>query len=533
MRRLTAPAPSLPPRAVLTHTYAPLNGTSHATPIVAGVAAVVASLLGAASADFYAGARLRGLLMASASPPTAGRLPFASGGRVNAGAAMGAAVAELGVALPSLRGRGAPSGASASLLVFQGFNEAWYAAASPASPDAVGEAIDISVRAVWQPDRPPSFAGFKYGGSALVALTARVRLNSTGVWSVKVRVLGGGSSGGGGSVHVRVGGEAVPMASSAGAGAFLLTGAGWLNFELRISHPDAAARYELLLRGPTEQHYAPYYDFASDGPATGHHLAPTGAPRVPLSAGLWQAFFNATAAAVPSSPPLTRLSLAAAAPGAAYAHAAVVRDAELLSLNHSTLLPGGMAPSALLGYLQSFTLPSSELEGPLLFHVACSGCQLYVDGQLVVDAYEPVDGGAPFVAKASPCVRLAAGAAHALVVRVVAAAAAAPDGFGVQLTYVRGCDPTGTRWPLGPLLYNPYVWEPDGAAAGYVGGLQCDVYNVPPPAAEPTLAAAEAPAPAYKARLPAGCGPVETLGGGCSAEWSFSLEVRRRWRLGV
>jgi subtilisin family serine protease len=76
----------------ITHNYAPQNGTSMATPVVAGVAAIALSILGANDGNFFKAAQLKSIIMNSAyrpalpsasSPP----LPFMTQARVNAGVA--------------------------------------------------------------------------------------------------------------------------------------------------------------------------------------------------------------------------------------------------------------------------------------------------------------------------------------------------------------------------------------------------------------------------------------------------------------
>ncbi len=80
---------------VISHTYGPLNGTSMATPIVTGAAAMTLSLLGAADGNFFKAAAARSLLMSSATLP-ATPLPWLSQSRINAGNAMLQAVNLLG-----------------------------------------------------------------------------------------------------------------------------------------------------------------------------------------------------------------------------------------------------------------------------------------------------------------------------------------------------------------------------------------------------------------------------------------------------
>ncbi|KAG1656865.1 hypothetical protein FOA52_008797 [Chlamydomonas sp. UWO 241] len=422
---------------VIRHTYAPATGTSYSTPIVAGAAATVVALLGAIDGNFYRGPQLRELLLGSTTS-TAASLPFGAG-RLNMGAAMHGASVSLGTSLPRLAG---DVSLPASTLSFPGFSEDWFAAVGPSSRDNASVVVDGgTARSLEAPSLPPIFTGWKYSGGALVALSARLRLNVSGVWGIKVSTLSAS-----GSTHLTVSGAALQMNAGTQAGALLLESTGYLDFELRISHPSASARYDLLLRGPTESKYAPYYDFLSSGPD------PAAVP-VARAAGLsapWQAFYNA---ADTSTQPLSPSSPASATPGVVYAHAGFALQDPATDLTAANLLPGAPA-SAVVGYLKACTRPDLAWAAPVSFHASCMGCQLLIDGVLLIDASEPITTGVR-VSKSSPCVTFAAGARpHEVTLRF---ALATPT--GVALSY-QVCTAGSARvaaaalLPLRGLLYN-------------------------------------------------------------------------------
>lgn len=86
---------------------------------------------------------------------------------------MHAAVGALGAALPAVAAGAMPGGGDRPVLT--GLVERWYVAAGATSAEAVGDALDVSVRAVERPGSPPTFQGFKVKPSSGVQGKAQFR----------------------------------------------------------------------------------------------------------------------------------------------------------------------------------------------------------------------------------------------------------------------------------------------------------------------------------------------------------------------
>ncbi len=206
---------------VISHTYGPLNGTSMATPIVTGAAAMTLSRLGAADGNFFKATAVRSLLMSSATLPQT-PLPWLTHSRVNAGNAMSQAATQLGATgawmgakedlsqpcfalhisttsvltrlsfavlstlSPLYAGTATPPSAT---LSFQGMVESYFNSGGNQYYSSINglQPFDTSIRNISSPTYPPNFTGFKYNAGVIVSYTSNLRLNASGVWGVKVR----------------------------------------------------------------------------------------------------------------------------------------------------------------------------------------------------------------------------------------------------------------------------------------------------------------------------------------------------------
>ncbi|KAG1672720.1 hypothetical protein FOA52_005198 [Chlamydomonas sp. UWO 241] len=503
---------------VIQHTYAPLNGTSQATPLTAGTAALVVSLLGAADGNYYRAVDVRALLLASSRLPTAGRLPWDSGSVVSAGGAVGETVKLLSRDLKPLSPLYDDSASPPVAMSFQGLVETYYAATGSqysASLDPNAVPVDQASRQIAFPQRPPVLTAFKYSSGVLATYTALARL-AGGIWGVQVESVTGDLA------FVFVNGQEVPLDTVTRKGVFTTTAQGWFLLEVRIPSTGVNTRYTLMTKGPNDDEFVQPYNLWGSPAAS--FLFPDRAPYVQLSS-VWLANY-----AIIDNATVSPATLGAQTNRAGYPLSAVVANPSA-SLA-ATLFPGpSPQPAAAAGFLTAFLMPRAAALRVQAFKISCNGCQLMIDGVVIIDAYQPLITGVG-VSGFSPCIDLGTGT-HQMEMRFalkppsassnlalsMGACSTAPTGYLLPT-------PTNFRALSSEQLYNPLVWDPKGCAdtigtAAYIGGLQCDVYS----SGRQTLSFAAAQSrPLYKVRLPACSGNTETLADTCDVAWDFTLE---------
>ncbi|GAX83058.1 hypothetical protein CEUSTIGMA_g10484.t1 [Chlamydomonas eustigma] len=510
---------------VISHTYGPLNGTSMATPIVTGSAAMTLGLLGAANGDYYQAVQVKNLLMSSATVPPS-PLPFISQSRVNPGLSLLQTTAHLKTVLSTLSPLYNASALPASSLSFQGMLESYYVTTgNQFYGNIVGQPVDVSLRNISSPSYPANFSTFKYSSGYIVSFTALVQYNVSGVWGVQVQTAANSLT-----TFVFVNGQNVPINSTTQQGIFTAKSTGWYSLELRIAFPQSNIRYSLLMKSPRATVYSSYYNFQSN--STSFFTFPDYVQNAQLS-GVWQAFYNKINTAVS---PITVSTVAASTPSSQYQYTTTFTEPSSVTVPLSTLfLPGDSAAAttttAVVGLMQTYLLPtpSTIWTSPMIFTVTCAGCQLQVDGVTVIDIYEPILINLPgtVLTKSSPCLTLTQNQPHQLILRFAISALSLSK---LSIQYASCTAAAGSSSPLSPvrfIIYSPLVWQPETSVfqytgAAFIGGLQCDVYQSN--AALQTLAfSAQVSTPIYKFRIPL-C-PGETINATCNTAWSFALET--------
>ncbi|KAG1679174.1 hypothetical protein FOA52_000530 [Chlamydomonas sp. UWO 241] len=502
----------------LGHTYGALDGTSQATPVVSATAALLLSLLGAADGNYYRATEVRALILSTAHRPPGSALPFNTRSTTNAGMALWSAGRGMGDKLPTLQpvsSGSVPLGSGAS---FRGLAESYYAAAgSQFSSATVGAPFDSGVRAdTGSSSSVFDLRAFKYTEGVVASYTANLQLNKTGLWSLRVITTADSAS-----TFVTINGVSVPVDSATGVCVFQAAASGWFAVELRLSYPRQLS-YKLQLKGPSDAAFAYYSGFVASAPTT------PALPDYVLNAHLssaWQVSYNASN--------VTLASLAAASPGSPFQRTTVVLVPWGASLSSMLFASEPAYAGGAVGYMRAFLRPASVALWPAAgtaFRLQCTGCQMFVDGLLVLDVYDAIITGAS-TTRVSACLALPGNKPHEVVVRF----ASSRTSVGLSLAHA-ACtgasvlSPTATFSPVvGTMkVTNPMVWYPEDAAsslrsAGFIGGLQCDLYRSAKDQTTLTFSAAQL-TPLLKRRLPwCSSNHAETLLSTCATTLNFRL----------
>ncbi|KAG2435742.1 hypothetical protein HXX76_006938 [Chlamydomonas incerta] len=420
------------------------SGSSMATPLVSGIGALVLSVLGTGSGNYFqargrwawnglligiAGKRLGWLLLAD--PPKAGTLqPVSTGRRVNAANAVRQALSVLsGVAaiIPD-----ASFVHSSQSVLVTGFNETYYA----------GD-YGITERNDWD---------------QLPVRGVSTRINTTAS-AADLSVLVG---------QVALNLSAVNLLKSAG---------GWYNFEMRYRNPVEAINIQMA--EPTDQaagaskfrlsHIETFY-VSTPVPPKDYYWA----PKIALSS-TWQVLTRPvdTTTVGPASILESALQL-----DGQFNFSSVVPDINFTmpSALRATLYPGAVVaaadvPKALVGVAHTRLAAPDK---PMRFKLTCSYCSMAVNGLRILDVYDS-SGNAAATTQLSGCVAFGnASGTHDILVRFAAVdSTAAPLALGWL-----PCDanPAAEAVSLSTHVMNNLFWKPSSGVAGYVPGLQCDVW---------------------------------------------------------
>ncbi|KAG2487149.1 hypothetical protein HYH03_014262 [Edaphochlamys debaryana] len=413
--------------------YGNKTGSSMATPLVAGAAALVASLVGAAGAaaddpNFYQAARIKQILTEAADALPG--LPVRGGRRLNAARAVAAAAAAATNGSYLLTPSSAfytVNGGSASLLA-AGLSEEYFVGTYDNSTSSVDPAVrgftglslspqpfDVSVRS---PSGVPGtrLRRFKYSPSTLPSATASLNASSTnastpggpalargqalvlrlsgllrlgapGAWGVALQ-----GQAALGSVRLAIGQRLIAFPSVPSRVTLLAQSAGMYDFELLLLSPEAPL--ELRWSAPGSKSYGAAPDDLFAVPSYDAAVHPRHAPNVSLPGS-------------PSAPAGWQLLWGTLAANASTPADAALSPAFLRSL--SAALPPPSGPSAPGGYLplrnSAFTQAAALFPTPGAF------------GQLAVAtaaAANPSPSASPSLVAPDPATTAAFGAALAL-----------------------------------------------------------------------------------------------------------------------
>lgn len=175
---------------------------------------------------------------------------------------------------------------------------------------------------------------------------------------------------------------------------FLASSIGWYQIEIRIIIPKASGGFQLLVRPPSSPVFITYNGFVTAGPAlaSGSNTS-LNSPRDLLSS--WDVFYNVVNV---TSSPLKLTSIYNASSAFQYTLRGINPFTSSLG---SSLLPVGSS-MVVLGSMNSLFQPSAA-NATASFSITCPGCQVLLDGLVVIDSFISLISSAPPAASRSPC----------------------------------------------------------------------------------------------------------------------------------
>ncbi|KAG2501727.1 hypothetical protein HYH03_000227 [Edaphochlamys debaryana] len=481
------------------------TGSSMATPLVAGVAALVASVMGQGGGGHYWGREARQILIESGD---ARPIPVRTGRRVNALAAVRAATSRLSGVNALVQQAGFD--ASQQSVLAPGFNETYYPAAL-----GLGDRNDWELQAALDESSRRGVSrleGYKRGVGSLLVVRASLHLPLAGMYTMQITTRANASD-----LAVLVGQN---LLTNLTRRQLLHSTGGWYAFELRYRHPRDVVDIQLAPPGSSAPAYLPAFFVSSAVPPRSFHYA----PEIALYSG-FQVLTrpapegNLTTAAIlggpepliapsppppfpPSTPPAPPLSRtpspppppsfpeAPSDPGTRmptrleldqpYNFSSAVDDLSFPGATdlRAALYRGLASPPRLVVGMAHTQLRAPEV--PMQFRLTCSLCALYVNGLRVVDVFDPARTASPNAASGAVSTRLsscitfsAAYQVHDLVLRFAADTNNAP----LQLGWIPcTANPNSPAVTVTTHTVNNLLWKPQSGVAAYVPGMQCDVW---------------------------------------------------------
>eukprot|EP00798_Chlamydomonas_sp_ICE-L_P009849 gene9849-7736_t len=503
----------LTPNQSDSHIYGIKSGTSMATPITSGVAALVLSILGASDGNYYKATQVKAIIMASADKPLGSNLPFISGSRVNAGAAAYRAQLSLQAGTSSFAPKfsindGMPQSAS-----FQGFTLVYYrAVGNQFSQDISGGLVDSSADEGLPNGQTSAFTSFKFStgmDSLLPASQLGLYIN-------------------GNSVSINITTDAITNATI---------------MRSVITATLAGKRMDIRIKRPTSTVFEYFTGVTAAAMTT--YKQPSYALPTPLSQ-VWQ--FSVLTHAMQSHPlfliiynplyydplqvyynksvpsAITREVMGTLTPSANYQYATVLPTTTMAAGQLGALLFSASDNAvAAIGYATA-TLTGTRTTR---FRVTCKGCQVLLNGLVVLDAYEAMT--LPLsLSKVSPCIQLKSSQFNELTIRFASNPLSAA---ALYLSYSDGCSATATSSAslfksVDNIIGSWGLFSPQDAVrsnrAGYIGGLQCDAWRTANGKRTTSIPTTD---PTWKKRLP-DClnSALDTPPSSCAMAWNFSLE---------
>ncbi|GLC47995.1 hypothetical protein PLESTB_000047600 [Pleodorina starrii] len=453
--------------------WANMSGSSMATPLVAGAAALVVSVLGSKDGSYYKGDLTKNVLMDSAVYVK--DLEVSNSRRISASAAVQVALGRLKGVLRMVPQ--ASFSAEAQSAMMEGFNLTYYSSNTPEPNPA--SVVDESTMT----SRVSRFEGYKRNNGTLV-IRASMNLSTPGLYLMRVN-----TNANPGDLRVFVGQvQLLNLFDSY----LIQSDGGWYTFELRYLNPVAPIDVTLTEpNGGGERalgYLSSVFFVSTDTPPRNYYYA----PNIALSS-TWQVLTR------PAPGPLRLSSIQSSALklDQLYNNSAVLEALSFTSTSsprlRDALCPNGCVSNGssgsssnssggntgggqLVGMAHTRIRVPDGTSGFLRFKITCELCALYVNGLRVADVYDPVRTLEP-ATQVTNCVALGpspgagGGSLHELLLRF----AVGSDTGSLAVAWLP-CNDSAAAQPLEPYLMNNLFWKPSSGVAGYVSGMQCDVW---------------------------------------------------------
>jgi subtilisin family serine protease len=442
------------------------TGTSMATPLVAGAAALVLSVLGSQDGNYYKGDIARQLILDTSDRTSTERVTKTNG-RLNVGRAVKAAIAfniKIRDILPMAYGWNKKTqGAQA-----YGFQETYYEGAISSLGDQ--DWSTLAVDSVSIKTGNSFFGGFKRDSRQQITLI----VNSTffapvkGVYGLRVR-----SNASMADVIVVFGYQTMTLNELQRDVMLRVMTSDFYQFELRYRNPYQII--DLTMNTPLD----PQYKYLPD-----NFLIAQLKPSLPRiyngpNSGLSSVFQVLYKPVIVPYPLFNMLSFEEQ-----YEYTSIWEDISYstpTALNAAFFIDRNVSNASIIGMVHTRLLPKKSM----IFVITCQNCMVYINELPVIDSYG--------LSRRSSCITFnpSVGAIHDLVIKF------SNNGSGIMILRWVACDSiVYESMSVKSLINNPLFWMPKSGVAGYVGGVQCDIwpsnisyglYNSPAPSGEPYI----------------------------------------------
>ncbi|GFR42082.1 hypothetical protein Agub_g2923 [Astrephomene gubernaculifera] len=453
--------------------YANKTGSSAATPLVAGVAALILSVIGPASCDFYQGSKALQILVDSSDKIP--NLPVRTSSRVNAAQAVLKARASLDnlFLLTPMTGFNSTN----QTVMINGFNETYFAGDIGLEDQSYASLniYDTSARFT-----KSLFDSYKYGAGYTLVVRASVYLNQSGIYLMKISTTANSVD-----LVIKLGQSKLANLNTT-IQLSTDTAGGWYEFQLRYRNPVAPIDIRMALPNSggaagDYQYLNVFYVSTDFQPGNLYY-----APSIALSSA-----FQVLTRPVNAST-LTRASIAdgpfpklqldqpynysSVLPDLSFTDMATgLRDALYPNMNDTV-------PMSVVGIVHT-RLRAPEI--PMRFQLTCQLCALYINSLQVLDVFTASTSTGTTTTttttsmptKLSGCLAQLSSSrfpTHDLTIRFALANTSAT---GFKLSWMP-CDAlSGSQaTTVTTHVANNLLWKPSSGVAGYVPGMQCDVW---------------------------------------------------------
>lgn len=454
--------------------YGNKTGSSMATPLTAGIAALILSVLGSNNSHYYQGALARSILIETCDRPLSMANVVRYKGLVNAANAVQAALGHVMNVYTLLPSQAPDLGA----VQMEGFSEVYYAGALLSLDEQQWDmlsVLDISARS-----GVSSFSAFKHGQNSTLLLNSTFYAPTPGLYGMRISGHPRPDD-----VVMKIGFRTLPVLNTIQTLTLHVREAGAYLFELRYRNPREPVEFKMSLPESFSQftYLNAYFKTVQTAIRTISF-----APNANLS-NVFQALYS-PGMMVSSS--IHNLSM-----NMHHRYTSVVEDVAFLTLGSlAAACPLDKNASGMPGVSGIFHTRLRSPAEPVVFVLSCQKCSLSLNGLLLVDV-----GSREMVTmtRNSGCVTIPSTSMHELTVRFTT------QDIQSAVLHMQWslCGSPRLIGSLKTHIDNPLFWKPNDAntMVGYIGGMQCDVWPATP-AMTSTSSPPPSTLPILKFRLP-------------------------------